>query len=236
MYKSIRKDYWIADSKKDLARLSEREKDMGATCLVIDEACEYRLMSTGEWKKQVSSTSEASGEVDLTGYATKNYVDNAVANIKVPDISNLATKDSVQAVADKIPAVSNFASISDLDELKNNPVFKIFDLSLPAAGGGQYGIYLNKADGRTLVDVLKEKGLGLYNVWIEKGRADLPRPMREANLSARGFACIDYYNNPDDMIGYVVLFNKNNEMYYRFYNHNTFGPWCQVAVEQYYED
>ena len=53
---------------------------------------------------------DGSGAVDLSGYATKTYVDAAVANVDV-DLSNYYTKTEIDA---KIPDVSGYATDSDV--------------------------------------------------------------------------------------------------------------------------
>jgi len=48
MIKKINPVYFLADTKEDLKAISA---EMGAECLVIKEACEYKMTSTGEWIK-----------------------------------------------------------------------------------------------------------------------------------------------------------------------------------------
>lgn len=58
----------------------------------------------------------SSSDPDLTGYATEDYVDNAIAEVeaKIPDTSSFATKtyvnSAVSTVEAKIPNTSNFAT------------------------------------------------------------------------------------------------------------------------------
>lgn len=69
-YDKISASYYIADTKEDLVNI--REKRMGTECYVIKEACEYKLMSTGEWIKQTASTAaSAGGSIDTSEFATK---------------------------------------------------------------------------------------------------------------------------------------------------------------------
>ena len=80
-YKKINAVYFIADSKDDLKNLPE--SPMGAECYVIKEACEYKCTSDNNWYKQVSNIGSSSGgSVDLTGYATEDYVDEAISKIE----------------------------------------------------------------------------------------------------------------------------------------------------------
>lgn len=229
MYKLLRKDCYICDTAQDLVRISEREKDMGATCYVIKEACDYKLMSTGEWVKQAETA--VAGDVDLTGYATEEFVNKAIATI---DVSNFATKAAVQAVANKIPDTSGFAKNSEVNEVKTNPILKVFDFTRNTSKEDGQSIYLAANDTTTLAQAMQAKGLGLYNIWISKTRSDLPASMIANNTSGRGFACVDLQTKaePEKFIGYAVLFDKLNRMYYKFFNKGVEGPWMKVSAEE----
>ncbi len=78
-YKKINAVYYIADSKNDLKNLPEAP--MGAECFVIEEASEYKCTSDNRWFKQTGVATQ-NGSVDLTGYATENYVNEAIAKIE----------------------------------------------------------------------------------------------------------------------------------------------------------
>lgn len=80
MFKRLGTDAYLCDSKKDLATLPE--KDMGAEAYVIENSSTYRLTSTGEWIRQNAAADSANAEVDLTGYATEEYVDEALTDGK----------------------------------------------------------------------------------------------------------------------------------------------------------
>lgn len=236
-FKKVRYLNYIADEAKDLALIPEAE--IGTACYIIEEAAEYRLTSKGKWVKQVPPSTSGS-DSDLAGYATKDYVDTAIAGIEHPtvDLSSYATKEYTDArareVSNKIPNVSGLATNAELKELKTNPVFKMFDTSLNPAGGGIYGIYLSATDNRSIADMMKVKGLGLVNIWVQKGHTSLPQSMINNNTSGRGFACVDFQdvNDADNFIGYVVLFDKLNTMYYQFISHGVAGPWMKVSTEQ----
>lgn len=224
-YKLIRKDCWIADSVSDLENVPE--KDMGASCYVINGAAEYKLTSNGIWVKQTLPTS---GEAaDLTGYATEEYVNDAIANIEhpIPDLSDYATKD-------EIPNLDGYAMTVEVEAIKANPVLKAFDFTRNASREDGQAIYLAADDPQTLQEALQEKGLGLYNIWISKGRSDLPQSMIAGNTSGRGFACVDLQTKaePEKFIGYVVLFDKKDNMYYRFFNKGVAGKWMKVGAEE----
>ena len=82
-HKRISLLYFMADSKDDLTHLPESQ--MGTTCFVIEDACEYKRTSDGRWVPQTASsiatTPGAGGNVDLTGYATEEYVNTKVAEL-----------------------------------------------------------------------------------------------------------------------------------------------------------
>ena len=107
-YKKIRNDVYIADTKEDLNLI--KEKDIGSVCEVIKEACDYKLMSTGEWVKQVPAASgSASGEteIDTSMFATKEELENAIDGIIIPSIDGLASEEFVEEAIASIehPAV-----------------------------------------------------------------------------------------------------------------------------------
>ena len=109
-FEKVRAYQYIADTKEDLKNIPETR--MGIECYVIKEACEYKLMSTGEWIKQIAPGS-APGDIDLSDYATEQYVDKAIAEsaqtlaTKAEVAESLATKaddtrvSEVEAVLDK---------------------------------------------------------------------------------------------------------------------------------------
>lgn len=248
-YKFIRRDTYIADSVSDLSAIPE--KDMGSTCYVIDEAADYCLMSTGKWVKQTAAGS-SDGTQNGTNYATEEYVDNALANLEIPSTVGFATEDYVNnaipdvsdfATKEEIPSLEGYAKESDLDAyamtveleaVKANPVLKAFDFTRnPSREDGQ-AIYLTADDPQTLQEALQEKGVGLFNIWVAKTRADLPQTMIANNTSGRGFACVDLQTaaSPEKFIGYAVLFDKNNDMYYRFFNKGVAGPWMHVNTTE----
>lgn len=231
MFKRLGTDAYLCDSKDDLATLPER--DMGAEAYVIENSSTYRLTSKGEWVRQGAAANGVGAEVDLTGYATEDYVNNKsdeiltdskkytddkIGKIKIPSTSNFAKKEDLQ----------NYATDVELELVKSNPIFKMFNPSL--GGGGQYALYLTAAENKTLADAMKEQQLGMYTFWMQKGHTDLPASMNAANLSGRGFCCVDYYDNDENYIGWAVMFNKNNEVFYRFINHAVTGPWMKITA------
>ena len=97
-FEKVRAFQYICDTKDDLKKIPE--KKMGVECFVIKEACEYKLMSDGEWIKQIPVGAGAGGndDIDLSDYATEQYVDNAIANIEFPetDLTGYATEEFVK--------------------------------------------------------------------------------------------------------------------------------------------
>ena len=73
-HKRISSLYFMADSKDDLTHLLESQ--MGTTCFVIEDACEYKRTSDGRWIPQTASS--------IASLATEEYVDEAIANIEHP--------------------------------------------------------------------------------------------------------------------------------------------------------
>lgn len=66
MIKKINSLYYLADTEEDLKNI---KAEMGCECFVIKEACEYKILSTGEWIKQGHPMVIPEGDVDLTDYA-----------------------------------------------------------------------------------------------------------------------------------------------------------------------
>lgn len=122
-YKKINKVYSIADTFADLALIPNPQ--MNDECFVIQDACEYKAMSTGEWVKQIPSSTNNGGnsEIDLSAYATIEYVDACFAQDEdAPSWDNIATKDELKdAIGNiQIPSTDDLASkeqVSSLVEL-----------------------------------------------------------------------------------------------------------------------
>lgn len=201
-YKFIRRDTYLADSASDLQAIPE--KDMGSTCYVLDEATEYRLMSTGEWVKQTVASSSI-GTPD-GNYATKEDIENAIAAIEHPTVD-----------------LSNYAIKAELDALKisqgaNNDSYEM------------YGLKVTAAEGKSLHDTIRDLGLcGFKTLWVQKGVEDLPDEMKSGNQSGRGFFCCDYWNNKADFIAWIQLFVKDGSVYTGFINHGAKIIWKKLA-------
>jgi hypothetical protein len=78
-----------------------KEKKMGVECFVIKEACEYKLMSTGEWIKQVPKgstvSSDGNGNIDKTQYIkyTLKYNTLTFTDMVISDESSMVVLESV---------------------------------------------------------------------------------------------------------------------------------------------
>ena len=195
MYKRISQVYFIADTKDDLALIPDPK--MNDECFVIQDACEYKAMSTGEWVKQVPTTTTSSNdsvEIDTSNFATKDELNNAIGNIQIPSVEGFASKEYVdEAIAqiETAPAMKMFAE--DPAIMASNP-------------GSQFGIALNNGDTRTLPEAMLEKGVGMYNFWIHKSNPSLPAKAIEKNSSCRGICCVDTVK-PTGWYGWALLFD-----------------------------
>ena len=120
-HKRISSLYFMADSKDDLTHLLESQ--MGTTCFVIEDACEYKRTSDGRWIPQTASsiatTPETGGDVDLTGYATEEYVNTKVAELvdNAPE-----TLNTLKEVADALN--ENASTAEALNQAIGNKVDK----------------------------------------------------------------------------------------------------------------
>lgn len=86
-FEKVRPYQYICDTKDDLKNIPE--KKMGVECFVIKEACEYMLMSSGEWIKQVINNSgNNGGNIDLSSYVTKEELTTRYRPVKY-DITDI---------------------------------------------------------------------------------------------------------------------------------------------------
>ena len=75
-FEKIRAYQYMADTYEDLVSIADER--MGTECYVISEACDYKLMSTGKWIKQVPPGS---------------------GDVVIPDIEGIYTEDNFQALS-----------------------------------------------------------------------------------------------------------------------------------------
>ena len=258
-FKKLNNYYYIADTKEDLKSIVDIE--MGIECYVIKEACEYKMMSTGEWVKQVQSAPVVSGdgEVDLSGYATESYVDDKIAEIKVPSVEGLASEEFVSnkiaeikvpsiegLVTEKfvkdevakieVPSIEGLASEEFVNEalelIKSAPVMKMFaeDADIMASNpGSQFGIALNKGDNRTLPEAMLEKGVGLYNFWIHKSNSSLPAEAFAKNSSCRGLCCVDTVKSTG-WYGWILLVDQDGDAYIQYIRNAEPQGWKNLTI------
>ena len=74
---------YLCDTKEDLALLLPRPS-FGDTCWVIEESVEYIYNSKGKWLPKSNASAGVETKVDLTGYATEDYVQEQIQNIEHP--------------------------------------------------------------------------------------------------------------------------------------------------------
>ena len=247
-FEKIRPYQYICDTKNDLKNIPE--KKMGVECFVIKEACEYKLMSDGEWIKQVTANAGgAGGDIDLTDYATEQYVDNAIANIVIPetDLTGLATEDYVrgkitEAVnAIEIPSIEGLATEDQLKEaialINHNPIMNMFDEDpeiMASNPGSKFGIALNSGDARTLPEAMLEKGVGMYNFWIHKSNTSLPKEALAKKSSCRGICCVDTIK-PTGWYGWALLIDQDGDFYVQYIRNSAPQGWKSVTTSTDYE-
>lgn len=121
------KTKYLCDTLEDLSVLLPRP-GYGDTCWVISEACEYIYNSKDEWLPKSKTSVSSDTKVDLTGYATEDFVQEQIQKIEFPvtDLSNYYTKDEVtQAIVDnaELPAV-NDAHMQLVTDAEGNKVWE----------------------------------------------------------------------------------------------------------------
>lgn len=76
---------YLCDTIEDLSTLLPRP-NYGDTCWVISEAREYIRNSKGEWLPKDKISAGVDTKVDLTGYATEDFVQEQIQNIEHPTV------------------------------------------------------------------------------------------------------------------------------------------------------
>lgn len=219
MYKRISQVYFIADTKDDLTLIPDPK--MNDECFVIQDACEYKAMSTGEWVKQVPATAASSNdsvEIDTSNFATKDELNDAIGNIQIPSVEGFVSKDYVDEAITQIetaPAMKMFAE--DPAIMASNP-------------GSQFGIALNSGDTRTLPEAMLEKGVGMYNFWIHKSNPSLPAKAIEKNSSCRGICCVDTVK-PTGWYGWALLFDQDGDTYSQYIRNSEPKGWKHFVTD-----
>ena len=234
-FKKIRNNVYIADTKEDLKLINET--DIGAVCEIIKEACDYKLMSNGEWVKQVVATSGNTG-INTSEFATKTELEEAVNSIQIPSTDGLASEEFVEEkIAEiAIPSVDGLASETYVDEavaaINAVPVMKMFAENpeiMASNPGSQFGIALNNGDTRTLPEAMLEKGIGLYNFWIHKSNQSLPAEVLEKNSSCRGLCCVDTVKETG-WYGWALLFDQDGEVYAQYIRNSEPKGWKRFMM------
>lgn len=219
MYKRISQVYFIADTKDDLTLIPDPK--MNDECFVIQDACEYKAMSTGEWVKQIptaTTSSNNSTEIDTSSFATKEELNNAIGNIQIPSVEGFISKEYVdEAIAqiETAPAMKMFAE--DPAIMASNP-------------GSQFGIALNSGDTRTLPEAMLEKGVGMYNFWIHKSNPSLPAKAIEKNSSCRGVCCVDTVKSTG-WYGWALLFDQDGDTYSQYIRNSEPKGWKHFVTD-----
>lgn len=204
-YKRISAVYFLADSKNDLKNIPTPK--MGAECFVIKDACEYKVTSTGEWVKQSIATSSSGESVDLTGYATEEYVEEAIASIAIPSLEGLATEEFVNQ------AIIDATHVEDI-----------------YGEAHSFGLMVKAEENRTLIDAMLTKGKGMYNFHVEKGSPGLPDAVVEKNSSCRGICCIDTYRSDINWYGWILMYDQDGETYTQYIRNAEPKGWKQLAT------
>lgn len=204
MIKKINSLYFLADTKEDLKTLPA---EMGAECYVIKEACEFKCTSDGEWISQKVTTTTGGSNVDLTGYATEDYVQSAISAIEFPeaDLSNYATKE-------EIPSIDGLASESFVE----SAIKEASHLDKDYGKEHMFGLMVKATENRTLVEAMLAEGKGMYNFHVQKGTPGQPAEVVEKNSSCRGICCVDTYRSDDNWYGWILMFDHDGEVYVQY--------------------
>lgn len=145
-FEKVRAFQYICDTKEDLKLIPE--KKMGVECFVIKEACEYKLMSDGEWIKQIPVGSGTSGDIDLSDYATEQYVDIAIANIEFPetDLTGYATEEFVKGeiAAIKFPE-TDLTGLATEEYVGKEIAAAVSAIEIPSIEGLATEVYVDEA-------------------------------------------------------------------------------------------
>lgn len=162
-FKKLSAMSFIADSKRDLENLPP-ELDLGAQCYTIEEASEYRKTSTGRWIKQdvTEIVFTESGQIDLSAYATKEYVNEQLDAIKLDDYAKI-----------------------------DNPVFNLVNVDEANKTSIAF-IKLKAMDNKSVLEVFNATKPGMYTVHCEKGVLGMPEEAAANGYEARGLWFVDW--------------------------------------------
>lgn len=90
--------------------------------------------------------------------------------------------------------------------------------------GSAFGIALNSGESKTIIEAMKEKGIGLYTFWIHKSNPDLPAEVLAKKSSCRGLCCVDTVKDTG-WYGWVQLFDHDGYMYTRYIRNSEPTDW-----------
>lgn len=198
-------NYYIADYVSDLPSITDAR--FGSKCRVIETATDYICNSEGKWFDMLPDIQNVEGEeVNLSKYATKDYVQEEIAHIDIPKVEGV------------------YAPLT-------NDVFKLFgeDPAKMTNDKSIFGICVKAAEGKTLIERMLEKGKGLYNFWVEKGAPGQPDAVVEKNSSCRGLCCLDTYYSDAGWYGWIQMFDHDGDMYVQYIRNGEPKGWKTVA-------
>lgn len=141
--------------------LVKRSGNLSLTKPVISESVDLSNYYTkAQTDEKIQEAVNAIPEVDLSNYATVNYVDNAVSNIDMPDLTPYALKSEIPDVSSFITAeeaaiyidstelnnaLANYAKVEDIPDVSayqtETQVNTLISNALNAIGVAEEGAY-----------------------------------------------------------------------------------------------
>ena len=141
--------------------LVKRSGSLSLTKPVISESVDLSNYYTkAQTDEKIQEAVNAIPEVDLSNYATVNYVDNAVSNIDLPDLTPYALKSEIPDVSSFITAeeaaiyidstelnnaLANYAKVEDIPDVSayqtETQVNTLISNALNAIGVAEEGAY-----------------------------------------------------------------------------------------------
>ncbi len=114
-------NYYLADYIKDLPSITDAK--LGSKCHVIENATDYICNSEGIWFDTVGDIAPGYEKelIDLSDYATKDFVKEEIAKVEIPEVNGLATEKFVEEkiAAIKMPEIN-------LDDYLSKDIVKAF--------------------------------------------------------------------------------------------------------------
>ena len=130
------------------------------------------------------------------------------------------------AAANEVPEIdlSNYITREEFENSKVSTTFGEDPEAMAQNPGSQFGIAINKDETKTIIDAMKEKGIGLYTFWIHKSSSDLPAEAIAKNSSCRGLCCVDTMKETG-WYGWIQLFDHDGYMYTRYIRNSEPTEW-----------